>query len=263
MANMDVAMTLDEAVAEVLGLLTGLDLTYSADYDRYRAVARQLNRALRAHALEKDWSYYSSVETIGTAVAGVREYSMRASVRPRLITGDNVRLVDHRGTVRVWAYFLPREALDAQGGQRGLWASYTRTSLRFSRPLTANENGLGIQVPVMREPRMFDLPVPPENPDDPIEEIPEEVRNQLVDYDYPDVVILKAAYYVAQSDPMWQPRVQTLEAQYKDLMYQLSERDEKNTDSPFLNDFFVPISSSIYGPDLMSHPHPHADDRRF
>jgi len=36
----EVRLTLDEAVAEVLGLLTGLDLTYEPELDRYRAITR-------------------------------------------------------------------------------------------------------------------------------------------------------------------------------------------------------------------------------
>ena len=40
MANPDVTITLDEAVAEVLSILTGLDLDYDPNQDRYRQVAR-------------------------------------------------------------------------------------------------------------------------------------------------------------------------------------------------------------------------------
>lgn len=54
MQNAEVQMTLDEAVAEVLGQLTGLDLEYDPRLDRYRAITRQLNRATRANALEHE-----------------------------------------------------------------------------------------------------------------------------------------------------------------------------------------------------------------
>ena len=83
--NADVDLTLDEAVQEVLSLLTGLDLAYSPNYDRYRVVTRFLNRALRQNALEHEWSYYSSLETIGQAQAGDKDLAIRATVRPRII----------------------------------------------------------------------------------------------------------------------------------------------------------------------------------
>lgn len=259
--NPNVAMTLDECVAEVFGMLTGLDLQYAPEQDRYQSVVRQLNRALRAHALETDWSYYSDVEDIGTAHTGDREVAMRATIRPRIINDDAVRLVDADGTPRVWAYFLPRDADHKYIDRQGLWVSHTRSSLRFSRPFHAGEDGLTIQVPVMREPKMFRLPDQPEDPEEPLVTVPATIREQLLDYDYPDVVLLRAAYYYAQTDPVMQPRVQTLEAQFKDLMYQLIERDEKNTDSPFLNEFLVPVQNGI------SHTghrttHPLSDERR-
>ena len=46
MSNADVALTLDDAVSEVLSLLTGLDVNYDPEFDRYRTIARTLNRAL-------------------------------------------------------------------------------------------------------------------------------------------------------------------------------------------------------------------------
>jgi hypothetical protein len=55
--------------------------------------------------------------------------------------------------------------------------------------------------------------------------------------------------------------VQTIEAQYKDLMYQVIERDDRMTDSPFLNEFDLGISNGIV-PVRLSHRHPHADERR-
>lgn len=259
--NPNVSMTLDECVAEVLGMLTGLDLQYAPEQDRYQSVVRQLNRALRAHALETDWSYYSSTEDVGTAHTGDRAVSIRASVRPRIINDDAVRLVDSDGRPQVWAYWLPRDALHKYDDRSGLWVAHTRTLIEFSRPFGPGEDGLTIQVPVMREPKMFNLPAQPENPDLPLVTVPAAIREQLLDYDYPDVVILRAAYYYAQTDPVMQPRVQTLEAQFKDLMYQLIERDEKNTDSPFLNEFTVPIQNGINHQGFV-HRHPHADERR-
>lgn len=254
-------MTLDECVDEVLGLLTGLDLTYSSSFDRYRAVTRQINRALRANALEREWSYYSSLEEVGTAVNGQRDVHLRASVRPRVIGDDAVRLVDSHGTTRVWAYFLPRDAIEKYPARRGLWVSITRQSLHFSRPFSSVEHGLRIQLPVMREPKMFRLPPHPESAEDPEVPVPVEVREQLLDFDYPDLVLLRAAYYVAQSDPVMQPRVQSLEEQMKELFYALNERDDRNTDSPFQNEWLLPIQSTLNDGSYQDYLHPHADER--
>jgi hypothetical protein len=60
-------------------------------------------------------------------------------------------------------------------------------------------------------------------------------------------VIARAAWLYAQTDPMFQPRVQTLEDQYKNLMYQLIERDTAFTDTPYQNEFLVPVQNDIYG----------------
>lgn len=269
MSNPDVAMTLDECVDEVLGLLTGLDLSYAPHLDRYRAVTRQINRALRANALEREWSYYSSLEDIGPAVAGVRDVALRATVRPRIIGDDAVRLVDSKGVPREWAYFLPRDAVEKYPARRGLWVSVTRQSLRFSRPFTRGEDGLRIQLPVMREPKMFRLPdLPPSNEGSPglsfeeeVATVSESVRNQLLDFSYPDIVLLRAAYYIAQSDPVMQPRAQTLEEQMKELFYALNERDDRNTDSPYQNEWLLPIQGNINGSTNQDYLHPHADER--
>jgi hypothetical protein len=264
MSNPDVALTLDEAVQEVLSLLTGLDVNYDPEYDRYRSVARAINRALRAHALEHEWSYYSSTETVGVAQPGVRDIALRNSIRLRKVGDDSVRFVDEHGNVVEWAYLLPRDALHKYNGRyAGLWASVTNNRLTFSRPLGAGLAGLEIQVPVMREPRMFRIPPVPTDPEAPIVPLSDEEREQELDYDYPDVVILRAAYMYAQTGPVMQPRVQTLEAQWKDLMYQLIERDDAHTDSPFMNDFFVPITNSIDGGGMgWNGRHPHSDERR-
>lgn len=261
MSNPDVAMTLDECVAEVLGLLTGLELRYEPELDRYRAVTRQLNRALRANALEREWSYYSSLEDIGTVRAGEQDVNLRASVRPRIIGDDSVRLCDDDGLPLVWAYFLPRDAIEKYPTRRGLWVSVTRQSLHFSRPFHEVEAGLHIQLPVMREPRMFRLPEQPQNDTAPLVSVPAAIRNQELDFEFPDAVIQRAAFYYAQTDPVMQPRVQTLEAEYKNTYYSLNERDDRNTDAPFLNEFAVPIQGSINDVGYQDFHHPHADDR--
>lgn len=261
--NEELEFTLDEAVEEVLNLLTGLDLAYSPEFDRYRSIARALNRALRFNALEKEWSWYASVQSVGNAVAGQRDVALPSSVRPRIINDDAVRLVDANGNALRWAYFLPRDAMHKYTARAGLWCSVTRNILSFSRCFSEGEGGLEIQVPVMREPMMFVLPDPPEDPNDTeVVVIPASVRNQPIDFAYPDVIVARAAYLYAQTDPIMQPRVQTLEGQYKDIMYQVIERDERNTDSPFLNDFTVPIQNGLGGPTaMMGHIHPHADER--
>ena len=48
MANTDVQITLEQAVAEVLTLLTGVDLTFNPAEDTFHVVARCLNRAMRS-----------------------------------------------------------------------------------------------------------------------------------------------------------------------------------------------------------------------
>jgi hypothetical protein len=262
MGNPDVQMTLDDCVEEVLGSLTGLELRYEPELDRYRAVTRMINKALRANALEREWSYYSDIEDIGLAVEGIQDVAIRASVRPRIIGDDSVRLCNDAGLPMVWAYFLPRDAIEKYPTRRGLWVSMTRQSLHFSRPFHRVEHGLHIQLPVMREPRMFRLPEQPENDTDDLITVPLSVRNQLLDFEFPDAVLTRAAYYYAQTDPVMQPRAQTLEQEYKNVFYALNERDDRNTDSPFLNEFQVPIQGDIFATSDQDWHHPMADERR-
>lgn len=241
MPNENTQLTLDEAVAEVMGLLSGLDLELVPEQDRYQAITRQINRAQRAVALDSEWSYFSSLENIGTANQGDRTVNLPSSLRPRIINDDAIRLVDpETGRVAVWAYWLPRDALHKYTGAE-LKAAHTRTNIEFSRPFFYGEDGLEIHLPVMREPRQFVLPKQPEDPDEELVPVDPEVRAQLVDFDYPDLVVRRAAYYYAQTNPLWQPRVQTLEANYKELMYALQERDERNTDSPYQNEWSMGI----------------------
>ena len=86
--NPELETTLDDAVGEVLGLLTGLDLNYDPTMDRFRAITRQINRALRANALEYDWSYYSAQLSLGKAVEGDTELALPTSQRTRVIGDD-------------------------------------------------------------------------------------------------------------------------------------------------------------------------------
>jgi hypothetical protein len=71
-------------------------------------------------------------------------------------------------------------------------------------------------------------------------------------------VIARAAYLYAQTDPVMQPRVPTLEDVYKNFQYQVIERDTTNTDMPYLNEFIVPVESELRSENYNAHRHPHA-----
>lgn len=299
------SMTLNEAVSEVLNLLTGLDLHYIPELDRYRAVVRHLNRALRSNSLEQEWSCYHAIHR-GPAVAGARSYQLPAALRPRITSDDSVRLVDENGDPIVWAYFLPRDALHKYRRRGGLWSSTLGNSILFSRPLSEHEATLEVEVPVMREPKRLVMPVARENIEtldqspttayieqkrnfhypDIVEEwvvepgeIPyllddpelslrktqvdtQLIKAQPIDFFYPDLIVAKAAWFYAQSDPVMQPRVQALEDGYKSMMYQVIERDTNYTESPYLNEFIVPVRSGLHDhTHPLQHLHPHSDWR--
>lgn len=301
-------VTLDEAVGEVLNHLTGLDLHYVAELDRYRSITRFLNRSLRLTATEKEWSYYASLEELGTVHTGQTSLYLRGSRRPRMITDDSVRLVDPQGRIRTWAFWMTRESLHKYQGRAGLWVASVRNEIQFSRPISQGEEGLRALAPVMRYPVEFQIPstlesvediqnppdelppganmiqlrnfhnpdiveewvfvpgLPPyqyEDPEGALRQLrltPDQIRNQLLDFDHPDLVILRAAAMYAAADPVLQPRVQALEAGAKDLFYSLSERDENHTDEPYRNDWQVPIQSSL-NDSPQRHRHPHSDER--
>lgn len=261
MTNIEVAMTLDECVGEVLTTLDGQSLRYQPELDTYRTVTTYLNQALRANAREREWSYYADTLELGTAIEGVQTLDIPGSLRPRIIGDDAVRLVNPDGETVIWAYFLPRDAIEKYPARRGLWVSITRTTLKFSRPFLNVEAGLKIVLPVMREPRMFNLPYQPEDDAGALIPVADAIRNQYLDFDNPDVVLRLAAYYYSMSDPVYQPRAQTLEQLWKDTYYQLNERDDRNTDSPYLNEWALPIQSDINGYGFQDMHHPHADDR--
>lgn len=240
--NPDVTMTLEDAVREVLVLLTGQALTYDPDMDRFRVITSALNRALRSNALENNWSFYSVTERIDlTGAAGDTTFRISTDYRFRVINDDAVRILTPDGAAVAWAYFMPRDALHKYRNRGGLWCSVTRNELTLSRPLPDGADGLVMEIPLMREPVPFRLPTDPEDPVDAL------VLAQELDFDFPDVVIARAAWLYAQTDPMMQPRVQTLEDQYKNLMYQLIERDAAITDTPDLNEVIVPVQGDIYG----------------
>lgn len=262
--NPEIEMTLDEAVQSVLVLLTGLDVTQVPEFDRYYVVTNSLNRALRANSLEVEWSYYSGVENVGRLRAGDRGFTLSRSLRPRLQGDDACRLVDRNGDARGWAYALPRESLHKYSGRNGLWFSVTRREVSFSRAIRSDEAGLELELPVMRAPIAFRLPKRGPDPRDTVPKVPAEIREQIVDFDWPDLIVMRAAMYFAMSNALYQPRVQMLEDQHKDMMYQLKERDESHTDSPFQNEFILPMQSDIYGGQTsVGHMHPHADERSY
>lgn len=305
------SMTLDEAVAEVLNRLTGLDLTYLPELDRYRSITRMINRALRRNAMESDWSYYSALLDLGSPTAGSREVYLPRGLRPRIVQDDAVRLVDHNQHPHVWAYYLPREAIHKYDDRKGLWCSSTGDRLIFSRPFTEWEASLGLQLTIMREPRMVQMPTKSESIEDLLEpsplpstitdnivqvrnfqypdvietwvfnpgEVPYQltdpegsleglqltpraIRDQLIDFEYPDLITLLAAVEYAQTDPLLQPRVQTLEQQYKDFKFQVIGRDDSKTDMPYINDFNVPIHNSVHSTHYgWGERHPRTDER--
>ena len=239
--NPNVTMTLEEAVREVLVLLTGQTLQYDPDMDRFRAVTQFLNRALKSNALEANWSYYSTAITQDlTGLAGDLTIDITTDYRYRVIGDDAVRFLDD-GVPVAWAYFLPRDSLHKYRNRSGLWCSFTRNTLTFSRPIPESYDGLVLEISVMREPAPFALPA------DPMTDVDQAVLDQEIDFDFPDVITARAAWLYAQTDPLMQPRVQTLEDQYKDLMYQLMERDTAFTDTPYQNEFIVPVQNDIYG----------------
>ena len=252
--NPNVTMTLEEAVREVLALLTGQTLQYDPDMDRFRAVTLHLNRALRSNALETNWSYYHElIEVDLTDKAGASSFTIETDYRFRVISDDAVRILD--GDVPIaWAYFLPRDSLHKYRNRQGLWCSFTRNVLTLSRPLPTAFDDLTMEIPVQREPTPFRLP------DDPTVPADSAVLEQAVDFDFPDVITARAAWLYAQTDPMMQPRVQTLEDQYKDQMYQLIERDTNFTDTPYQNEVIVPVQNDIYG-ETVNRPWPVANRR--
>ena len=140
MTNPNVTMTLEEAVEEVLTVLTGQDLRYDPDMDRYRVVTKFLNRALRANALEAEWSYYSDLEDVGVVHAGDEQIAIRSTVRVRGIGDDAVRLIDQHGRTVVWAASSWPQAANRKtrltGNARG------RKVLRMLKDLSQMELGI-------------------------------------------------------------------------------------------------------------------------
>lgn len=256
--NPEVTMTLSEAVEDVLSILTGQELQYDPQQDRFRTITKHLNRALRSMALENEWSFYFTELQLSLTGAGLdKAFDLPITARPRQISDDAARVIHPDGYPVAWAYFIPRDALHKYRNRDGLWCSVTRTVLELNRKLAeaaTDLDGYILEVPVQREPNMFRLPADPTATPDPLE------LAQELDFPFPDVVIARAAWLYAQTDPLMQPRVQTLEEQYKDMMYQLIERDTAFTDTPDQNEIIVPVQGDIYG-DTILRPWPVANRR--
>lgn len=249
---MPVTMSLRDAVAEVHNILTGLDLEYDGRYDIFHAGVRQLNRSLRSVAMLEDWGWYAEDVQAGQTTLDQVTIELDDIYRPRVGQDDAVRLVDpDSGLVRYWAYYLPRDSVSKYLYRPELRASFTRNTLTFSRPLQAFEAGLNIVVPVMREPRQTRVP-------DAGQTLTDAELNRAIDFEFPDLVVAHAAWQTSQSNPLYQPRAQTLEAAYDDIRYALLERDSNHSDSPLRNTF----TPSYGDPYLaMPHNHPHSDRR--
>lgn len=244
-------MSLDDCVDEVVSILTGMDLSYTHTSDRYRVITRCINRALRLNALQQEWSYYASTISLGQVRKGDVDIGIPTNQRPRIMGDDALRLVDSTGAPKVWAYFLPRDALHKYAHRQGLWCAVVRQRIQLSRPINSYEDGLEAELPTMREPVMLRLPPTGED-------VSDNFGHQLVDFAYPDLIIAGAALIYAESDPVMQPRVQTLEQSRKDLMFQIIERDTSNTDMPYLNEFVLPVENSLESRDDTYHLHPHS-----
>ncbi len=139
MANTDVQITLEQAVAEVLTLLTGVDLTFNPAEDTFHVVARCLNRAMRSVALEHEWSYYSATENVGTAQVGVQDVEISSRLRPRIIGDDAVRLQTSEGKVVRWAYILPSNIRGQLRRQDGDQSDVRTTSSGLSDLVSTDE----------------------------------------------------------------------------------------------------------------------------
>lgn len=244
--NSELEMTLEEAVAEFYGSLIGQDLQFIPERDKFQIAVRMLNKALRAIAREHEWAYYASTRNLGNPVAGERSIALPSSLRPRIINDDAVRLVNPTtGNAIRWAYFQPREAIHKYPADSQLYAAVMATSLQFSRPFYESEEVLEIHVPVMREPEMFRLPEQPTDPEEPLVTVPQEILDQPVDFDHPDLVVAKAIFFYAQTHPILQPRVMQLEDDFKTILYALQERNDRHTAAPFVNNWDMGIYGSI------------------
>ena len=248
---MPVSMSLKDAVNEVHNILTGLDLTYEDRYDVFHATVRQINRSLRSVALEDEWAWYTEDADLGTTTEGQTEVDLMASYRPRVQQDDAVRLVNSDGHVVVWAYYLPRDSLNKYLYKPELRVAFVRNQIVFSRPIQLYESGLQIIVPAMREPRQTKIP-------DPGQRMTDAELNRALDFEYPDMIIAHAAWQISMSNPVYQPRAQTLEEGFKEYKYSLTERNTNHSDSPLRNNF-VPS----YGDPYLTtpHRHPHSDRR--
>ena len=248
---MPVQLSLQESVNKVHNILTGLDLQYDERMDIFHATVRQINRSLRQVALEDEWAWYAQDVDAGTTTLGMTEVELTSSYRPRIQQDDAVRLVNAEGITVFWAYYLPRDSLNKQMYRPELRVSSTRNLIQFSRPLQQFESGLSVVVPAMREPKQTKIP-------DSGQQLTPAELSRSIDAEYPDLIVAHAAWKLAMSNPVYQPRAQTLEEEFNDLKYALTERNTNHSDSPMRNTF-----TPSYGDPYLAipHGHPHSDRR--
>lgn len=248
---MPVQLGLSEAVNEIHNILTGLDLQYEDRMDVFHATVRQVNRSLRQVALEDEWAWYVEEVDAGTSAEGMTEVELHSSYRPRVQQDDSVRLVNSDGITLYWAYYLPRDSLNKQMYRPELRVAFTKNVITFSRPLQRFESGLSIIVPAMREPKQTRIPESGQR-------LSTADLARAIDAEYPDLIVAHAAWKMAMSNPVYQPRSQTLEEEFNDLKYALTERNTNHSDSPMRNTF-VPSYGDPYL--AIPHGHPHSDRR--
>lgn len=248
---MPVTMSLRDAVNEVHNVLTGLDLSYDERYDIFHATVRQINRSLRKVALEDEWAWYTEDVDAGTSTEGQTTVELDSAYRPRVQQDDAVRLVNADGLPVKWAYYLPRDSLNKTTYRPELRVAFTRNQITFNRPLLKAEAGLQIVVPAMREPRQTRIP-------DSGIRLTDADLNRALDCEYPDLIVSHAAWQISMSNPVYQPRAQTLEGEFSDLKYALTERNTNHSDSPMRNSFVPSYGDPYLNP---THAHPHSDRR--
>lgn len=248
---MPVQLSLREAVNEVHNILTGLDLEYEDRMDIFHATVRQINRSLRQVALEDEWAWYVEEVDAGTTTEGMTQVELSSSYRPRVQQDDAVRLTNSEGITVEWAYYLPRDSLSKYLYRRELRVAFTKNVILFSRPLQKFESGLSVIVPAMREPKQTKIP-------DAGQQLSAADLVRAIDAEYPDMIVAHAAWKLSMSNPLYQPRAQTLEEEFNDLKYALTERNSNHSDSPLRNTF-----TPSYGDPYLAipHGHPHSDRR--
>lgn len=248
---MSYRLTLSETVDEVVNTLYGLSTRFEPDTDSWHGMALTLRRALKVVATERDWIYYHDTVQVGTVEPDCSVIVVPSRYRVRKTGDDAIRLLDSRGRPVVWAYIIPDDALHKYRALSGLWCSVVRQEIRFSRPFYKAEKGLRVIAPVMREPYLWPKLVSGQA-------LPQDEMDRDIDFHRADMVVMKAAYLYAQTDPLLQPRVPQLEQDYRAVFYQVQEQDTNVTMGAMVNDFQLPIEGDyrfVSGHGYGLHPH--------